>query len=249
MASPSSEDFSVVVLASDLGVDSRPFLTAPVEEDNWHDCPSYLPSSDDQSMDFSDLDVLNFFRLESGSDMSGNRIFRIVGKYFPAPVVTAERLKKYVFHKILTEMPEGPFCIVYMHSTVQRDDNSPGITILRWIYEELPNEHKERLKVVYFIHPGLWSRLVFATFGRLLLSGSLYWKIKYISRLQYLWQDIKKGEVEIPDFVQQHDDVLEHRPLTDYGIEPDPLHLTEVPTTAYSFGRYETGWASREYRS
>lgn len=89
----------------------------------------------------------------------------------PAPVISGERLKKYVFNKIFTEVPEGPFCIVYMHSTVQKEDNSPGLTILRWIYEELPSEYKDRLQIVYFIHPGLRSRLVFATLGRFLLSG------------------------------------------------------------------------------
>ncbi|XP_027068523.2 uncharacterized protein [Coffea arabica] len=163
-----SEDFSVLVLASDLGIDGRPFLSQADREnreEQWHDCQSY------EQEDFSDLEALQFFRLESGSDKSGNRIFRIVGKYFPAPVISGERLKKYVFHKIATELPEGPYCIVYMHTTVQSDDNSPGLTILRWIYEELPSDHKDRLQVVYFIHPGLWSRLVFATLGRFFLSG------------------------------------------------------------------------------
>lgn len=251
MGSSSSDDFSVVVLASDLGIDHRPFLSPSdrqeqeEEQEQWHECPSYLSPDED----FSDLDVLQFFRLERGSDKHGNRIFRIVGKCFPAPVVSGERLKTYIFHKIFSEMPEGPFCIVYMHTTVQRDDNSPGLTILRWIYEDLPSEHKDRLQVIYFIHPGLRSRLVFATLGRFFLTGGLYWKIKYVSRLQYLWDDIKKGEVEIPEFVQSHDDVLEHRPLTDYGIEPDALNMTEVPSMAYSFGRYEERWGSREYMS
>lgn len=79
-SSSSSSDFSVVVLASDLGVDARPFLDyhRPEEEDKWHDCPSYL-----SDQDFSDLDALHFFRIEPSSDKSGNRIFRIVGKYFP----------------------------------------------------------------------------------------------------------------------------------------------------------------------
>lgn len=70
-----------------------------------------------------------------------------------------------------------------------------------------------------------------------------------MSRLQYLWEDIKKGEVEIPEFVEKHDEVLEHRPLTDYGIEPDSHHLTEVPMTAFSLGRHEDRWSSREYTS
>ncbi|KAB2065958.1 hypothetical protein ES319_A09G126900v1 [Gossypium barbadense] len=247
MGSSSNEDFSVVVLASDLGIDARPFLsnqdTEIEDQDNWHDC-----SQDFSDEDFSDLEFLQFVCLQ-GSDKSGNRILRIVGKYFPAPVVSGERLKRYIYHKICSELPEGPFCLVYMHSTVQKEDNSPGVTILRWIYEELPPEIKNRLQVIYFIHPGLRSRLVFATLGRFFLSGGLYWKIKYINRLQYLWEDIKKGEVEIPEFVQNHDDVLEHRPLTDYGIEPDPLHLTEVPNTAYSLGRYEERLTSREFMS
>ncbi|XWS43077.1 hypothetical protein CRYUN_Cryun16bG0070400 [Craigia yunnanensis] len=247
MRSSSNDDLSVVVLASDLGIDARPFSANQDREiedqDNWHDC-----SQDLSDEDFSDLDFLQFFRLQ-GSDKSGNRIFRIVGKYFPAPVISGERLKRYIFHKICSELPEGPFCIVYMHSTVRKEDNSPGVTILRWIYEELPSEIKDRLQVIYFIHPGLRSRLVFATLGRFFLSGGLYWKIKYASLLQYLWDDIEKGELEIPEFVQNHDKVLEHRPLTDYGIEPDPLHLTEVPSTAYSLGRCDERLASREFMS
>lgn len=86
-------------------------------------------------------------------------------------MINGERLKRYIFHKISTEIPEGPYCIVYMHSTVQKEDNSPGLTILRWIYEELPSDFKGRLQVLYFIHPGLKSRLVFATLGRFFLSG------------------------------------------------------------------------------
>ncbi|KAJ8565116.1 hypothetical protein K7X08_001576 [Anisodus acutangulus] len=248
-SSSSKDNFSVLVLASDLGIDARPFLThqEPEHEESWHDCPSDLPSSEEQ--EFAHLDSLQFFRLESGSDKSGNRIFRIVGKYFQAIVISAELLKKYVFNKIRTELPEGPFCIVYMHSTVQTEDNNPGLTVLRWIYEELPSDHKDRLQAVYFVHPGIRSRLVLATLGRFFLSGGLYWKIKYVSRLQYLWDDIKKGQLEIPEFVQKHDDILEHRPLTDYGIEPDPLHLSQMPPTAYSFGRHDSGWSSREYMS
>lgn len=90
---------------------------------------------------------------------------------FAAQIVSAERLKKYIFHKMLTELSEGPFCIVYIHSTVQKEDNSPGVSILRWIYEELPSDFKDRLRVLYFVHPGIRSRLLFATLGRFFLSG------------------------------------------------------------------------------
>lgn len=75
-------DFSVVILPSDGGIDSRPLLPDKDKEseeaDNWHDCSQNLSSDED----FSDLDLLQFVRLE-GSDKAGNRILRVVGKYFP----------------------------------------------------------------------------------------------------------------------------------------------------------------------
>lgn len=81
-SSADGEDFSVVVLASDLGMDARPFLANQdreiEEQENWYDCPQNLISDED----FSDLELLQFFRVQ-GHDKSGNRIFRIVGKYFP----------------------------------------------------------------------------------------------------------------------------------------------------------------------
>ncbi|GLT26625.1 hypothetical protein SLA2020_016800 [Shorea laevis] len=135
MGSLSSDDFSVLVVASDLGFDARPFLTnqdrEADEQENWQHRSQHISSS--SAEDFSDLEFLQFFHLE-GSNESGNRIlricricriFRIVGKYFPAPVVSGDRLKKYIIQKICTELPERPFCIVYMHSTVRKEDNSP----------------------------------------------------------------------------------------------------------------------------
>ncbi|ERN05030.1 hypothetical protein AMTRI_Chr01g109290 [Amborella trichopoda] len=240
------EHVSLFVLASDLTIDPRPFLEKSQREaeeeeerDIWHECPSSLAPED-----FSDLDMLQVFTLQ-GTDKHGNRIVRIVGKLFPAPVISGERLKRYILYKISSELQESPFCIVYIHSCVQKEDNSPGISILRWIYEDLPSDFKERLQIVYFLHPGLRSRLFVATFGRF-LSGGLYSKIQYVSRLEYLWDEIKKGQVEIPEFVQSHDNDLEHRPLMDYGIEPDLLRLQEMPSS-YSYMRQEERWASRAY--
>uniref|UniRef100_A0A0A0K5T9 CRAL-TRIO domain-containing protein n=1 Tax=Cucumis sativus TaxID=3659 RepID=A0A0A0K5T9_CUCSA len=106
--------------------------------------------------------------------------------------------------------------------SVVKDDNCSGLTILRWIYEELPSDYKDRLQVLYFVHPGLRWRLVLVTFGHFFLSGRLFWKIN-------------------------HNEVLEHRSLTDYGIEPDSLNVMEVPYCANSFGRYEERWMSRQY--
>lgn len=86
--------------------------------------------------------------------------------YLKALVISAERLKEYVFNKICKELLKGLLCVVYMHSSVQKDNNNPGLTILRWIYEELSSDCKDKLQAVYFVYPGLLSRLVLGTLGR-----------------------------------------------------------------------------------
>lgn len=49
--------------------------------------------------------------------------------------------------------------------------------------------------------------------------------MKYVSRLEFLWGHIKRKEIEIPEFVSDHDEELDSyhhpRPFTDYGLESD----------------------------
>ena len=45
--------------------------------------------------------------------------------------------------------------------------------------------------------------------------------MRYVNRLEFLWEHVRRREIEIPDFVYDHDDELEHRPLMDYGLESD----------------------------
>ena len=53
----------------------------------------------------------------------------------------------------------------------------------------------------------------------------LYGKLRYVSRLEFLWEHMRRGEVEVPEFVEDHDEELEHRPLMDYGlVESDHHH-------------------------
>eukprot|EP00252_Welwitschia_mirabilis_P006004 TRINITY_DN16646_c0_g1_i1.p1 TRINITY_DN16646_c0_g1~~TRINITY_DN16646_c0_g1_i1.p1 ORF type:complete len:238 (-),score=45.27 TRINITY_DN16646_c0_g1_i1:351-1064(-) len=228
-------DLSLLVVSSDLVVDAHAFKPhqnerEEEEEDEWHDCHC--------EEDFSDLEDLHFLDLQ-GTDKSGRKLLRIIGKFFPAPVVDAERLKRFVAHKMSLAVPEGPFGIVYIHTGVKKEDNSPGISTLKYIYEDLPLDFKQRLQVVYFLHPGIRSWLVLGTLGRFMLSEGLYWKIKYISRLEFLWNDIKKRQIEIPDFVYEHDELLEYRPLMDYGIEADPFSLHAGPSVDYVFTRFD----------
>ncbi|OVA15995.1 CRAL-TRIO domain [Macleaya cordata] len=174
------------------------------------------------------IEKLEIFKIQ-GRDKRGRRILRIIGKFLPARALSTESLKKYLEEKIFPELGERPFSVVYIHTGVQRSENFPGISTLRSIYEALPINIKENLEAVYFVHPGLQARLFLATFGRFLFSGGLYGKLKYVSRLAFLWDHIRRQEIEIPEFVYDHDEALEYRPMMDYGMESDHPRVYGAP--------------------
>jgi len=235
----------IVVMASDLVAVNCGSLGTNGSQQVWQewDAPPISSQGCFVEDDYSDLDDLQVLKVE-GKDKAGRRILRIVGKHFPASLVSGQRLQKYVYHKISNEIPEGPYCLVYIHTSVQRGENCPGVSTLWLIYEELPPSFKERLQVVYFLHPGIQSRLFFATLGRFFLSAGLYWKLKYVNRLEFLWDCVRKGQIEIPDFVYDHDDQLEDRPLMDYGVETDPFQVYDKPAMGSTDSRYSLRWAS-----
>lgn len=53
----------------------------------------------------------------------------------------------------------------------------------------------------------------------------LYEKVKYVNRLDLLWDTIRRKEMELPEFVYEHDEELDqHGPavvVIDYGPESD----------------------------
>uniref|UniRef100_A0A0E0DH24 CRAL-TRIO domain-containing protein n=1 Tax=Oryza meridionalis TaxID=40149 RepID=A0A0E0DH24_9ORYZ len=161
-----------------------------------------------------------------GRDKAGRPIVRIVGKNFPARELgggggghAEAALKGYVRRRVMPAIGDAEFVVVYMHSGVDRGVNFPGVGAVRAAYESMPAAVRERLHAVYFLHPGLQSRLFFSTLGRFLFSSGLYGKLRYVSRLEYLWAHVRKGELDVPEVVRRHDDELEQRPLMDYGIE------------------------------
>ncbi|KAK6258140.1 hypothetical protein SCA6_012614 [Theobroma cacao] len=174
------------------------------------------------------IQKLDIFKIH-GKDKRGRKILRVTGKFFPARFLSVEVLKKYLEENIFPRLGKKPFSVLYVHTGVQRSENFPGISALRSIYDAIPVNVKDNLQAVYFLHPGLQARLFLATFGRLLFSGGLYGKLRYVNRLDYLWEHVRRNEIEIPDFVYDHDEDLEYRPMMDYGLESDHPRVYGAP--------------------
>ncbi|KAL5706370.1 hypothetical protein ACHQM5_024547 [Ranunculus cassubicifolius] len=184
------------------------------------------------------IEKLEIFKIQ-GRDKRGRRILRVIGKFLPGKVMSSEALKIYLEDKIFPVLGERPFSVVYLHTNdVQKNENFPGISTLRSIYEALPITIKENLETVYFVHAGLQARLFLATFGRFLFSGGLYGKLKYVNRLEFLYDHVRRNEIEIPDFVRDHDEELEYRPMMDYGLESDHPRVCETPVVDSSVLSY-----------
>ncbi|KAL7612460.1 uncharacterized protein LOC111902564 [Lactuca sativa] len=179
---------------------------------------------------------LNVFKIK-GRDKRGRKILRIIGKNFPAKSLNVDLLKKYLEVKVFPKL-ERPFVVVYIHTDVDKSENFPGISALRSAYEAIPINVKQYLEAVYFVHPDLQSRLFLATFGRFIFTGGLYAKLKYVSRLGYLWEHVRRNDIEIPEFVYDHDEDLEFRPMMDYGLESDHPRVFGAPAVDSSVASY-----------
>ncbi|KAL8088416.1 uncharacterized protein LOC141698072 isoform X2 [Apium graveolens] len=159
------------------------------------------------------IDKLNIFKIQ-GQDKYGNKLVTITGNLFLARQVNVEALKKYMKETVFVSISDDeekvkPFSVVYMHACVEWRQNFHGIMVARSIYDSIPMNIKNSLQAIYFVHPDLQSRLFLATFGRLLVTHDLYSKVKYMSRLQFLWKHVKRSEMEIPEFISKHDKELD----------------------------------------
>ncbi|KAL0550615.1 hypothetical protein IC582_015137 [Cucumis melo] len=175
------------------------------------------------------LEKLDVFKIK-GRDKQGRRILRITGKFFPARVVSLDVLKKHLEEKIFPRLKNKRFTILYFHTGVQRSQNFPGIAALRSIYDAIPAAVKANLEAVYFVHPDLQARLFLATLGRIFFTSEVYGKVRYVSRIDLLWEHVRRNEIEVPEFIYDHDEDLEYRPMMDYGLESDHPRVYGAPS-------------------
>nr|XP_043608863.1 ganglioside-induced differentiation-associated protein 2-like [Erigeron canadensis] len=184
------------------------------------------------------IDKMNLFKIK-GRDKRGRKILQIIGKHFPGRL-SVDVLNEYLEKKVFPKLEERPFVVVYIHTDVHKNDNFPGVSFLKTVYDCIPMNVKQNLEAVYFVHPDLQSKLFLPTFGRFIFTGGLYGKLKYVNRLHYLWEHVRKNEMEIPDFVCDHDEDLEYRPTMDYGLESDHPRVYGAPPVDPSVGTYST---------
>ena len=57
------------------------------------------------------------------------------------------------------------------------------------------------------------------------LTCRLYNKVKYVKRVEFLWEHVRRKEMDLPKFVYDHDEKLEFCPVMESDLENDYLRV------------------------
>ncbi|XP_075517110.1 uncharacterized protein LOC142551647 [Primulina tabacum] len=208
---------------------------------NTNGSSSLLSQSEQQKL----IKKLDVFKIQ-GTDKRRLPILRIVGKLFPGKLVGVEALKKFLEAEIFPSLKGRRFSVVYVHSGVNRSENSPGILAMKSIFDAVPAEFGQNVEAVYFLHPSLQCRLFLATFGRILFSGAaaagFYGKLRYVKKLNLLRNSVRWDKLEMPEFVYEYDEEKEEEycPKMDFGLESDHPRLStyRAPSLDWTISTY-----------
>jgi hypothetical protein len=187
--------------------------------------PSQEERVEQREESFSDLDEAGVVQVQ-GRDKRGRRVVVVHGvRMQPNVRGGAGRLKQYLTSKLnpLAEGPEG-FVIVYYHTGTSFAE-SPGLLWMLRTWHELPSCVTVALRELHVVHPG-FAATAAAVLLAPLAGRNLWSKLRYVSRVEFLWDVIDKRDGELPpmpDEVNDHDEILEQQPLADYGVWVDPM--------------------------
>ncbi|KAG2499473.1 hypothetical protein HYH03_002420 [Edaphochlamys debaryana] len=165
--------------------------------------------------DFSDLDQLEFLQVR-GHDNDGRRLVVVVARNYPAKVLKLDRVYRYLITR-LDSIVDEPYSIVWFHTQSSYWRNCPSLAWLWRTYERLPSKYRERLHRLYVVHCDLPLWMAASALVPL-FSEALWSKVAWISRVEFLWDHLPKKQFAVPDFVAEHDAILEDQPLMDYGV-------------------------------
>lgn len=167
---------------------------------------------------FALLESMGFLRNVTRAD--GRKLIIILGNYFSyfKMKLMLPSLFNFISAK-LEAAAQHSYSILYVHTDCSYAENSPGVVWLWKLYGQLPKQCQDNLEKLYVLHPNwLFS---FAA-GALCpwLAPALWKKMEYLSRADFL-QQVSMNDLELPNFVLEHEQDLAKHPWMDYGLAAD----------------------------
>ncbi len=177
----------------------------------------------------TDVDALKV--IHTGlNDRSGRPVVLILARNYNTIACSLETLHTYIIQK-LDKLVEQPYVIIWAHTEATYWSNCPSIKWLIQTYHQLPDKYRSNLQKIYMVHCdttlwlGSWALMPLA-------SPDLWSKLEWVARVEFLWAaGFSKQQVldALPQYVLEHDGILEEEPLVDYGIVKETLQYANMP--------------------
>jgi len=154
-----------------------------------------------QKMDLSDIARLSII-YESGRDTSGRPIVVIVGSRLPMQRNYLDRVFLYMI-KTLDKIVDHSYTVVYLHTKME-DKETPEFSWMKQVYSIMDYKYGDHLSSFYIVHPTFWLRM-FETLVSTFVTSNFFTKVKYISKLDELYEFVDPEQLVIPEEVYQYD--------------------------------------------
>jgi hypothetical protein len=154
-----------------------------------------------QKMDLSDIARLSVI-YESGKDASGRPIVVIVGSRLPMQRNYLDRVFLYMI-KTMDKIVDHSYTVVYLHTKMENKD-TPEFSWMKQVYNIMDYKYGDHLSSFFVVHPTFWLKIfegVVSTF----VTSSFFTKVKYIAKLDELYDFIDPEQLVIPEEVYEYD--------------------------------------------
>jgi len=155
-----------------------------------------------QGMDLSDVARLSVI-YESGKDSHGRPVVVIVGSRLPAIRTQLDRVFMYII-RVMDKITDNPYVLVYLHTNME-DRETPEFSWMKKVYNIMDSKYGDHLSTFYVIHPTFWFKIFEGVLSSLMVNDSFWKKVRYVERLEEIYNNIEHDQLVLPDEVLQYD--------------------------------------------
>jgi len=155
-----------------------------------------------QGMDLSDIARLNVI-YEAGKDPSGRPIVMIVGNRLPLQRSLLDRVFLYMI-RVMDRIVENSYVVVYVHTNMESRD-TPEFGWMKQIYNIMDYKYGDHLNSFFVVHPTFWLKIFEGVISTFMTNENFWTKVRYIDKLDDLYDSIEQDQIVFPDEVYQYD--------------------------------------------
>lgn len=155
-----------------------------------------------QATDLSDIARLNVI-YESGKDAHGRPVVVFIGQRLPSERSQLDRVFLYMI-RIMDTIVDNNYVMVYVHTNMENKD-TPEFSWMKQVYGIMDYKYGDHLSAFYVVHPTFWLKVFEGVISTLVVNDSFWSKVRYVPKLELLYESIDPDQVILPEEVYKYD--------------------------------------------